>query len=315
MKILLLLTALALAGCYSYRKNDIVKETYLHKYGTPLTPTDWESQGKEGQTVALRKDGVSVTTTYSQGEIDGPMTYSYPNSSTIRTCETYSHGRLISKQENYPSGIPMKEENYEEAGILKLTRWYEDGTPQTEEIYHNATLFSGEYRTPLNVVESRVIEGEGTRFCRAGEGELVSKDTIQRGQMVERVTYHPNGDPATITPYHNGLVEGIRLTFLQGGLPHTVEQWVQGQQEGGTTVYQNGEKIAEVPYHLGEKHGIEQRYRDGITVVEEVSWQNNIQHGPRTLYVDGEAKTEYYLEGELVSRPAYEWFNHPRHAA
>ena len=94
-----------------------------------------------------------------------------------------------------------------------------------------------------------------------------------------------------------------------------MEQWVQGVQEGTTVVYQNGEKIAEVPYVRCNKHGIEHRYRDGAQLVEEVTWREDIQHGQHKLYIDGETKLEWYHNGELVSRPAFERMNMPRNAA
>lgn len=199
--------------------------------------------------------------------------------------------------------------------MTKLTRWYEDGTPQATELYQNTFLMAGEYRTPLNVVESRIVDGHGTRISRSNEGDLLSKDTVYNGQMVERVTFYTNGDPATVTPYENGVVHGSRLTFLQGGLPNTVEQWVQGVQEGTTIVYQNGEKVAEMPYVQGNRNGVERRFKDGELLVEEVAWKDDQQHGQRKLFVDGETKIEWYHHGELVSRNAFERMNLPRKAA
>ena len=313
---LIMLACVTLAGCRAHQgQYEVVKATYMHKYGIPVTKSAWEEQGRDGQTVALRKDGVTITTTYSKGQAHGPTTYSYPNSSTVRTCETYSRGKLVSTRENYPSGVPLKEETFEDNALVNLTRWYEDGTPQVNELYQDTFLFSGEYRTPLNVVESRVEDGHGTRICRSNEGDLISRDTIHNGQMTERITYFANGDPSVITPYENGAIHGTRLTFIQGGLPSTAEQWVHGTQEGLTVVYQNGEKIAEVNFHHGKKNGIELRYRDGSILMEEVSWKDNVKHGPRKLYVDGAAKTEWYHFGDLVSRPTYERMNLPRQSA
>jgi antitoxin component YwqK of YwqJK toxin-antitoxin module len=305
-----------MAGCRSNSQyNDVVKETYFHKYGVPVAKADWETQGKDGQIMSLRKDGVTVSASYNKGILDGPATYSFPNSSTIQFVETYSNAELVSKKENYPSGVPMREEIYEENALMNLTRWYEDGTPQANELYQNTFLASGEYRTPLNVVESRIVDGHGTRVTRSNEGDLLAKDFIQNGQMVERVTYYANGDPATVTPFANGVVHGARLTFLQGGLPNTVEQWVQGVQEGTTIVYLNGEKISEVPYVHGIKNGIEHRFRDGELLVEEITWKGNAMHGQRKVFVDGQTKVEWYHNGELVSRTAYERMNMPRKAA
>lgn len=307
---LLALACVALTGCRNNSQcNTIVKETYIHKYGVPVTQADWEFQGEDGQIVSLQKDGVTVTTSYLKGVLHGPSSYTFPNSSTIQRVLTFTSGELTSKREHYPSGVPMKEEIFEDKILVKLIRWYEDGTPQANESYQGSYLIMGEYRTPLNVVESRIVDGFGTRICRSNEGDLLSKDNIQNGQMVERITYYTNGDPSTITPFKNGVVQGTRLTFLQGGLPNTVEQWENGQQEGLTVVYLNGEKIAEVQYEGGKKNGVELRYRDGTILVEEVCWRDNIQHGQRKVYVDGEAKSEWYHEGEVVSKTTYERLN------
>ncbi len=313
---LLIGAAFALAGCRGYQgQSDIVKETFIHKYGVPVSQSDWEQQGMDGQTVRLRKDGVTVTTSYSRGVVHGVTTYTYPNSSTVRNCETYNQGELVSEKENFPSGVSMVEKCYENQALTKLTRWYEDGSPQAYEVYQEGFLLTGEYRTPLNVVETRVIDGHGTRLARSNEGELLAKDTIQNGQMRERITFFPNGDPSSVSPYENGVIHGTRLTFQQGGLPNTVEQWIHGMQEGTTVVYQNGEKIAEIAYQNNKKDGPEYRYRDGSILMEEITWKEDSMHGPRKLYVDGEPKTEWYHDGELVSRPTFERMNLPRKAA
>jgi antitoxin component YwqK of YwqJK toxin-antitoxin module len=309
----IMLACTLLAGCRSNQGQfDIVKATYIHKYGVPVAKADWLERGQDGQTVILRRDGVTVTSTYAKGVLHGVTTYTYPNSSTIHTSEFYEKGALVSKKENYPSGVPMQEETFAQGSLANLTRWYEDGTPQATEFYQDQLLSSGEYRTANNIVESRVCNGQGTRFFRSNEGELTAKDTIQNGLLKERVTFFSNGDPSTITNYQSGEIHGTRLTFAKGGLPNTVEQWSHGMQEGITIVYQNGEKIAEVNYSKGKKHGSELRYLDGTILVEELYWKNDLMHGPRKLYVDGQAKTEWYHEGIIVSRPTYERMNLPK---
>jgi len=317
LALLVFASAVLMTGCrtHSQYHHDVVKETYFHKYGVPVAKADWENQGKDGQIVSLRKDGVTISASYSKGILDGPTSYSFPNSSTIQRVETYSNAQLVARRENYLSGVPVKEEIYENNALTQLTRWYEDGTPQATEYYQNTFMVSGEYRTPLNVVESRVVDGHGTRIVRSNEGDLLSKDIVKNGQMIERVTYFSNGDPATVAPFQSGVIHGTRLTFLQGGLPNTVEQWVQGIQEGTTIVYQNGEKFAEVPYSNGYKNGIERRFRDGELLVEEVTWKDNAKHGQRKVYVGGETQIEWYHNNELVSRTTYERMNMPRKTA
>lgn len=292
--------------------NDVVKETYIHKYGIPVPKADWEIQGKVGQVIQQKRDGVTVTQNYEEGLLHGKVSYSYPHSSLIETEEYYDHGNLKSQRQNYLNGLAKQEETYSGDSITHVTHWYENGTPSSIEMYDHDFLVSGEYRTPLNVTESKVEEGHGTRYVRTYSGELSAKDTIQNGQMVEKMTFFKNGEPSSIIPYANGVVHGVRLTYQEGGLPSTIEQWSHGVQDGITVMYQNGEKVTEVSYAQGKKHGIERRFRDGSTLAEEISWNHDVQHGPRKLYIDGICKTEWYHEGELVSRTTFERMNNPR---
>lgn len=313
-QILLPLVSICLlcAGCRSNNCQDVVKQTYIHKYGVPVAKSDWENQGKEGQIVQLRKDGITVTESYSQGGVlDGETTYTFPHSSSIHLIEEYNQGILISKKENYPSGLPFKQEIFR-AGeqLAQLNKWYEDGTPFLMESYEDGYLVAGEYRTLLNVLEAKVQDGCGTRLCRSTEGALYAKETIESGLCVERVLYFTNGDPSAVIPFDSkGRIHGAYLTFLQGGLPDTVAQWEHGKPEGTTVIYQNGEKIAAIHYNAGKKHGIERRFRDGVTLVEEICWENNRRHGPHRMYIDGETKTEWYYEDELVSHITFEKLN------
>ncbi len=267
-KSMLLLGALiAIAGCRPERRSEVVQESFIHKFGVPISKSDWARNGNDGQIIQLLTDGVSVKRTYEKGVLHGKTTYTFPNSSTTAKIETYEHGALVNKTENYPTGVPRIEEEYKEGKLSMMTRWYDDGTPAMIERYDGGFLSSAEYRTPLNAVESRVEDGMGTRLLHASTGELSFRDTIRSGQMVERVAYFSTGEPSSITPFENGLIHGTRLTFFQGGVPSSVENWVHGRQEGTTVVFANGEKLAEVPYVKGEKHGIELRYRDGKTLV------------------------------------------------
>ncbi len=118
-----------------------------------------------------------VAMSYAKGILHGETTYSFPNSSTIHKIETYEYGQLVAKRENYTSGVPMKEEIYNQKEQVQLNQWYEDGTPAASETYQNTILMAGEYRTRLNAVEAEVREGNGSRICRSRRGELLSKDT------------------------------------------------------------------------------------------------------------------------------------------
>jgi antitoxin component YwqK of YwqJK toxin-antitoxin module len=302
--------ALSTTACRSYRQAEVVQETYIHKYGVAVPKEDWTRNGKDGQVVMLKNDGVTVSKTYQKGILDGKTTYTFPNSSTVAIVEQYAEGTLVSKTENYPSGVAKQQEKYAGELVAERLSWYEDGTPSTIERYENGLIATGEYRTPLNEIESKVSEGKGVRITRGNDGELLFKDVIEGGQMIERIAYFPNGEPSTVTPYKEGKIHGSRVTFLQGGVPNTVEEWTHGLQDGLTVVYLNGAKISELPYVKGKRHGIERRYRDGEILAEEVAWKNDRQHGERKILLDGnQSKTEWYHLGEVVSRATYERMN------
>lgn len=302
--------ACVMTSCTKANKQAVVQETFIHKYGCAIGKEDWTRNGKQGQVISLRSDGVTVSKSFSKGILDGKTTYTFPNSSTIARIENYIQGELVSKTENYLSGIAKEEEKYSGQMIAEKNAWYEDGTPAANEKFENGLIVTGEYRTPFNDIESQVVEGKGVRITRGFDGELLFKDIIEGGQMVERVSYFPNGDPSSVTSYKNSLINGTRLTFLQGGLPNTVEEWANGQQQGTTIVYLNGEKVAEVPYVKGKKEGVELRFRDGAFLVEEVTWHNDLQHGPRKIILDeNTSKTEWYFNGEVVSKATFERMN------
>ena len=303
-----------LTACRGNCQGDVVKSTYIHKYGVPVSKEDWERQGSDGKIVQLHKDGVTTSRSYADGVLHGECTYSFPNTSTIAVTEFYEEGALVARKENYTSGVPFSEEDFQAELISQRSVWYEDGTPQAVESYSNGLLMNGEYRSLVNNIEARVKSGAGTRVERDKDGLLIAKETIEGGRLVERVEYYINGDPKSITPYQNDHIHGTRLTFAFGGLPHTVEQWEYNQQNGLTIVYQNGEKVSEIPYVHGKREGVEKKFRDGSVLVEEMTWKNDEPHGRRVIYIDGVQQVDYFHHGEIVSRPAFERLNLPRHA-
>ena len=302
-------------ACRSNSQGDVVKSTYIHKYGVPVTQEEWERQGEDGKIVQLHKDGVTTSRSYAEGVLHGECTYSFPNTSTIAKLEIYDNGMLIAKKANYTSGVPRSEEDFECELISKRSLWYEDGAPQTVEAYSNGLLMSGEYRSLINNIEARVKSGEGTRVVRDKEGQLIARESVEGGRRIERVDYYINGDPHSITPYQNDHIHGTRLTFAMGGLPHTVEQWEYDRQEGKTVIYLNGEKVSELTYVHGKREGVEKKFRDGSILVEEMTWKNDEPHGKRLIYIDGATQVDYFHHGEIVSRPTFERLNPPYHNA
>lgn len=307
--IAVLSAALALTGCGSSKRqpNNVVRQTYIHKYGVTVPQQDWTARGKHGQVVSEMKNGVSVSHSYASGILDGPTTYSFPHSSAIERVETYARGNLMKETNYYRSGPPKEEVAYEANGDKKVTSWYETGSPKSVEDFDaSGLLVKAEYYTPSHQSEAQVDNKHGIRITRNQYGHILSKDTIDNGVMIGRTTFHYTGSPKEVIPFKDGLVEGKVQTFTPDGEPNTIEQWVAGKQQGTTIVFQNGEKYAEVPYVNGSKQGVERRYRDGSIPTQEVSWYNNLQDGPSTVHAGQIATTEWYFEGKPVSKLNYD---------
>lgn len=299
---------LGLTACQSCPPSceDVVCEKYVHRYGVALEPDDWAARGQCGQIVATRKDGVMVARTYDAGILHGDCTYTFPYRDKIQRKEVFNQGNLKEEWTFYSSGIPQQQIIPESDTRKRLMGWYESGVPRCQEEYENERLVSGEYYNASNQVESRLCDGTGLRTRRDGQGVLESVDTIEQGQMVLRTTYHPNGTPASLTPYVRGSIEGVRRTFCVGGEPATVEEWRGDKQHGNTIVFEHGEKLADVPYLNGRKEGIERRYRNDQSLIQEMNWEYGQKHGPCYTYGGEKPKVDWYFKDRLVNKPTYD---------
>lgn len=303
------IAALLITGCVQkkYDYSPIVDETYIHRYGMEVPPDHWNSSGQEGQVITTLKNGIVVTKSYSAGIQDGETTYTFPHSATIEKVEVYSQGNLVKDIIHYSSGTPKTETVYRPDGKVVIN-WYETGSPQSREEYLGQLLAKGEYFDPEHHLESQVDNYEGNAVNRDSYGQILSIDSIVQGQILQRTFYHPNGSPKEVVPYQNGLVHGQLKTYLPGGEPNRTEEWASGNLHGISTIYQNGERKAEVPFRNGVKHGVERRYRDGDGVVEEISWINNQKHGPSRSYIADSTVTDWYFQGEKVSKTAFDLY-------
>lgn len=300
---------LSLFGCNRQASDDVVKETYIHKYGVTVSKADWESRGSDGQMIQTLRDGSVITKNYVNGALEGTSTQTFPHSQTIQTTALYGYDTLVKKIENFPSGLPREENEYSANNTTKTTKWYENGSPRTVEEYQGTVLINGEYYTLGNELETSVTQGDGARAMRNAFGQLISTDTIEAGEMTSQMTYHPNGTPRAIISYMNNVVHGTKKTYHSGGEPNAIEEWENGTQHGITTVFQNGEKFSEVRYVKGKKQGIERRFRDGEIVEEEITWAKDRKHGPSSTYIGDTTQIHWYYQGEKVSKNTWDKLN------
>ena len=296
--------------------NQVVSERFIHKYGYDVSKEDWENNGYPGQAITTLRTGVTVNANYEDGRLHGTATYTYPHSETIQSAHLYEHGRLLKKIHYTLQGMPTKETVYLSPTRYKETIWYAYGTPLRIEEYEQGSLIDGEYYTRNNKMESRVIQGEGVRTIRNTSGELLSRETVQSGDISQRTEYYDRETPHFVTALKNGKLHGIRQQFAPGGEPLLVENWKDGLPHGVFTYFQNGAKYVETHFINGRKHGIERRYVDGERLVEESEWLDGKRHGPTILYLEGYNKMEWYFDNYRVTKEKYdELCDHERHIA
>lgn len=305
---LMILTTIVATGCARTPPCcKVIDETYVHKYGVTVPREDWSSRGQYGQVITTLDNGVIVTKSFSGGELDGDITYTFPHSNVVEKVETYSKGTKIKETTFDSAGNPQQESHFGDNIKTIVTRWFEGGAPQSREEFVNDRLMKGEYYTAGHHIEARIDNGQGTRLVRDIYGQLLSTDQFENGQMISTTNYHPNGNPKEIALYKNGLAHGERKSFLPAGEPEFIEQWRGGIQEGVSLTFKNGERYAEVPYSQGKKNGVEKHYRDQDTVIEEIAWLDDQLHGPSVTYVDGKVvKTEWYYQGRPVPKISYD---------
>lgn len=306
--VLVLLAVGSLTGC-ARRLNDpqeVLGQSYVHRYGVPVAADNWTAQGESGKVVSTLKNGVVVSRSYNQGVLEGDTTYTYPHSDLIASVETYSQGQLLKEMSYYRNGTSSEQTTYVSSDTRLVEGWYDNGSPQKSETYQNELLLKGDYYTLDNQIENHVENSSGTRTRRDRFGNLISIDTINDGLVSLSTTYHSNGTVKSKIPYANGKIDGQLRTFMPAGEPATVETWSQGEQTGITTLFENGEKIAEVPYLNGVKNGVELRYRNGDTVVGRVTWSQDVQHGPNVTTIGDITTTDYFYQGNPVTKAVFE---------
>ncbi len=306
--LLLASAALTLVACGEDERNskDVISQRYIHKYGYDVPREEWETQNIPGQLLTTKKGGVSIATSFEDGELHGSKTETYPHSQTVRLEEQYHRGTLKSRTEYSIRGIKQKEEVYLAPEHIVTITWYPNGTPKSREETSYGQLISGQYYTASNELDSRIENGSGEKISRNQNGDILSKEIYNLGEVTYLETYYPNNSPHTATSFQKGQIHGDKKIFSMSGEPLAVEKWQHGKLNGLATYYQNGYKYREVPYVHGQKMGTERQYLDGEVLIEETLWENDVKHGPSIVYYDGIARTSWYFEGNKVTRHKFE---------
>lgn len=297
----ILLTSCQNSGSF----DQVVSQTFVHKYGFETTPEEWEAREQDGQVVSMLKNGVKVTRSYQNGQLHGPTTYTFPHSSVVEKLLVYDLGTLLKESINDPAGVPIKEEVYEFDNRIIISFWDQKGVPLSVEEYDDEILMDGKYYNPEHELEGEVVEGFGEKIKRDRSGLLISRDIIQNGVIASRMTFHPNGNIQTISHYHDYQLHGEQRKFTASGRPLMELNWNHGVLDGSKIIYRNNAKVAEIPYINGQKHGTELHFDDLGNLIAEIEWRNDKKHGMSKLFSEETTDTEWYFKGKAVSKERF----------
>jgi antitoxin component YwqK of YwqJK toxin-antitoxin module len=288
----------------------VLQEVYEAKYIGNVSEKEWIKRGSNGQIVTTLSDGSTISKAFALGKLNGKTIYTYPHTKTPKITEEYENDILVSKTEHYSSGVQEVQKEYEKGQVIKISRWYFDGSPQSIEEFKGNFLTSSLCYNQGNQ-EACVKEGHGTFIVRDSFGNLISKDTIAAGEVAEKSLFFPNGELKQITPYFKGQIHGHLKTYLAGGQPFSIEEWRYGQKHGNCLYFENGTVSQLIPYVEGKKQGIEVHYQDHMRVVEEITWKKGKRHGLQVTYINGQPHEQWYHEDKSVNKLAFNLLNLP----
>jgi antitoxin component YwqK of YwqJK toxin-antitoxin module len=299
--------ALAVFGCQKNKKNnEIVSQTYVHKYGYAVSQKEWDAKNYPGQIITSLRNGVTITATYEDGQLHGPYTMTYPHSKVVEKYILYNAGMPVKEVSYDIAGMPLSENTQLTQNRRSLTSWYIDGVPKSVEEYVQDELIEGQYFTQDHTLESQVDKGNGLRVVRDIKGILTSKDLIENGMMVRRDSFYANGSPESVAYYFHNQLHGTRKIFTESGEPIAVEDFANGHLHGLSTYYKNGCKELEVYYLYGKKHGIENQFLDGASIMHQITWEHGRKHGKETFFLSDGTKEVWNYEGREVSQVRFE---------
>jgi antitoxin component YwqK of YwqJK toxin-antitoxin module len=309
-KLSLFAVLLTFVSCQNNEDSNVVSQRYVHKYGFDMSKDEWQTRKKEGKSITVLDNGVTITNNYNDNVLHGSTTYTFPNSSIIEKIFMFDNGILIKKIEHDSNGIPFKEEVYEPNDRKIITHWDKAGVPISIEQYENDFLIDGKYYKPDNDLEASIENGTGTRIKRDRDGELHYKDKISNGELVARITFHPNGYVKSKMFFHNYQLHGEQIDYSPTGEILMTMTWKSGNLHGIKTVYRNGKKITEIPFNEGMRHGVERHFDETGKLLVEIHWENDKKHGSHRVYKENDTEIKWYYKGKAVSLKRFEEFSY-----
>lgn len=299
---LFLIGSALITSCQSSNPIDqIVSQTFVHKYGFETSEEEWEARDQDGQVVTMLKNGVKVTRAYENGQLHGSTTHTFPHSSIVEKLLIYDAGTLLKESVNDAAGMPIREEVYEFDNRKIITIWDDKGAPLSIEEYDDEILMEGKYFTAEHELEAVVESGYGERVKRDRTGLLISQEEIENGVISTRMTFHPNGQVHTVSHYHDYQLHGSQTKYTASSKPLMELNWNHGVLDGSKIIYRNGSRVALIPYIKGQKHGTEFHFDDLGNLTAEIEWRNDKKHGATKLHSEETTDTEWFFKGQSVN--------------
>ncbi len=309
MKTKIILAALGLFLVVSCSKNcekcDAVAQRFIHKYGLEVSQDEWQERDKNGQIISTLNDSSVETKSYKNGVLHGMASLTFPKSNALKEKSEYIDGEIVKKTLFSFSGLPLREELYEEDSRTTITVWSSKGAPIFIEEYHGESLISGKYFSLKNQLESSIVNGKGERLKKNETGTLLSKDTFDKGSIVSRITYYPTGEVETISNFQDYDLHGPQKTFSPEGALVREANWENGELEGAEVCYRSGKIFIETPFYKGRKEGIEKEYNRNNQIVKEVHWKKDQKHGSERVYYKDFTDIQWFYNGVAVDLSRY----------
>lgn len=289
------------ASCQNKDDNSgVVSQKFVHKYGFEISEKEWSARNKNGQVVTSLQNGVIQTSSYSNGQLHGIVTYTFPNSEIIQEKQVYSEGKLVKKTLYEPSGLPTQEFVFDTEGTKIITIWDKNGVPLSMEEYDSGLLWSARYFNSQNEIEASITDGNGTRIQRDQSGKMLSKEKFENGKLIARTTFHANHEIQSECTFDDYQLHGVQKTFSPDGKLLTTATWNKGKLEGLMQFYRNGVLFTEIAYKDGKKHGTEKEYSQNNELIRETHWENDQRHGSTCYHSDDFTDTQWFWRGTAV---------------
>jgi antitoxin component YwqK of YwqJK toxin-antitoxin module len=295
-------------SCSTQTSNKISQE-YFHKYGLPISHKEWIDRDQDGLIVTQFKNGITLTESYTKGDLDGPTDITYAHSNISQLKIHYNKGNVATLTHFDSKGVPVREEQKETPHKKKITLWDEWGVPLSIETYENNKLVQGTYFTDTHDVDSVVENGYGIRIKRNRQGHLLSKDRMEHGDLVERTTFHPNGEIQMIASYRDYKLHGEIIEYTPNGSLFQISSWTEGKLSGLKTTFKDGQRMRETAYRNGIKEGFERTFDKFGNIRFEIPFQEGKRHGKMLDYSYTPPREIWYYKGKQVSNERFTSLN------